>query len=238
MSDRSAQNTPGLQERKFPPNDTALKAREQIVQISRRIDWRFLLPQPELREVAFVGSGEEELIEALQHFSGSLKIFSSVVPGGVSAENRERFDVAVVNSANARAIQWAYEILKPGAYLYWEVKRGKSSESQSEKSFQPQNGLMGAAVRDSFPRFAHIRRYKEYLQEAGFREIVVHWHRPGFKNCKEIIPIEDSRALQYVFCRQQSSFSGRLKLWGGQFLNKSRLLPCIVPSFSLVAKRV
>lgn len=231
------QKNPGIQEQEILPNDAALKAREQIVQLSRRIDWRFLLPQPELREVAFIGSFEDELIEALQHFSGSLKIFSSAAGGGSSKENGKLFDVAVVNSASPRAVRWAYGMLKPGAYLYWEIKRGKSSESQSEKNFQSQNGSIGKVVRDSFPRFAHIRSYKQYLQEAGFREIEVNWHRPGFKSCKEIIPLEDSRALQYVFSRQQSSFRGQLKLWSGQFLHKSGLLPYIVPSFSLVAQR-
>lgn len=232
------QDIPGLQEQESPKNDTALKAREQIVQISRRIDWRFLMPQPELREVVLIGSAEEEMIEALRHFSDSLKIFSPVAPGGSSVESRERFDVAVVNSADPLTVQWAYEMLKPGAYLYWEVRRGKSPESPRGKNVQPQNGSMGAAVRDSFPRFAHIHSYKKYLQESGFREIEINWHYPGFKNCKKIIPLEDSYALQYVFSRQQSSFSGRLKLWGGQLLNKSRLLPFIVPCFSLVAQKV
>lgn len=205
------------------------------MQISRRIDWRFLLPQPQLRNVAFIGSVEEELIEALKYFSESLKIFSTAAAKGESAENRERFDVAVVNSANPQAVQWAHEILKPGAYLYWEIKRGKSSPF--EKNVPLQNGSMGTAIRNSFPRFAHVRNYKRYLQEVGFGDIDVNWHRPNFRNCKEIIPLEDSQALQYVFSRQQSSFRGQLKLWGGQFLNKSGLLPFIVPSFSLVAQK-
>jgi len=237
MVNRSRQNIPGLQEQESQKNDTAIKAREQIVQISRRIDWRFLLPQPELRNVAFIGSAEEELIEALKHFSESLKIFSPATAESESVENLERFDVVVVNSASPTVVQWAYEMLKPGAHLYWEIKRGKSSQSQSEKKVQPRNGSMNSIVRDSFPRFAHIRSYKQCLRETGFREIEVNWHRPGFKNCKEIIPLDNPRALQYVFSRQQSSFQGRLKLWGGQFLNISGLLPFIVPSFSLIAKR-
>lgn len=203
------------------------------MQISRRIDWRFLLPQPELRNVAFIGSADEELIKALRHFSASLKIFSSAAVDDYLSENSESFDVAVVNSANPRAIQWACEMLKPGAYLYWEINRGKPS--QSEKNIPPQNGSMKSAVRDSFPRFAHVRSYKRYLQEMGFHDIEVNWHRPDFRNCKEIIPLEDPRVLQYVFTRQQSGFRGQLKLWGGQFLNKSGLLPNIVPCFSLIA---
>ena len=40
-----------------------------LLQLSRRLDWRFLLPDPTLRRVVYRGAEQDELARALQRFS-------------------------------------------------------------------------------------------------------------------------------------------------------------------------
>jgi hypothetical protein len=55
------------------PDGQALDA-DALLQASRRVDWRFLLPDPNLGHVAYVGPGRGALIESLRLFSTSLTL--------------------------------------------------------------------------------------------------------------------------------------------------------------------
>jgi hypothetical protein len=225
------------QEREFTKSDIAVNAREQVVQISRRIDWRFLLPVPEPGDVVLIGSGDEELTVALRHFSSSLKIVSPENLVDFVTENQNRFDLAVVNVGSSSVIKLSNEILKSGGNLYWEVSRKKINIARSGKTVQHRNGSKVSTKPVLFSRNSHFREYKNYLDSVGFKEVEIHWHRPNFKNCKELIPLEAPEALRYVFSRGHSGLKGKIKLLTGRLCYRSGLLPYIVPCFSLVARK-
>lgn len=42
---------------------------DELLPLSRRLDWRFLLPDPTLNQVAYVGPDTSNLLQALQRFS-------------------------------------------------------------------------------------------------------------------------------------------------------------------------
>lgn len=220
-----------VQEKESRERDPSLASREQMVQISRRIDWRFLLPEGSLGRVGCFAPANKDLLTALQYFSDSLTILSSQEPGDAGMGNAEVFDLTVIPGTAGTALEAVKTMLKPGGYLYWEVRR----------SNRRRGGAKGA--KKSFSRLAHVRRYAEYLHGLGFEDIAIHWHRPGFANCKEFIPLpalilEEKTALQYAFSRGQSGLAGRLKLLAGRMALNSGLLPRLVPCFSVVARKL
>lgn len=220
-----------VQEKESRERDPSLASRERMVQISRRIDWRFLLPEGALGRVGCFAPANKELLTALQYFSDSLTILSSNEPGHAGMGNAEVFDLTVIPGTAMTALEAVRTMLKPGGYLYWEVRRSS-----------PRKGGAAGAGR-TFSRLAHVRRYAEYLRGLGFDDVAIHWHRPGFANCKEFIPLpasrsEESAALRYAFSRGQSGLAGRLKLLAGRVALISGLLPRLVPCFSVVARKI
>ncbi len=183
--------------------------RDSRLQASRRIDWRFLLPDPRLGRVAYCGPAKSSLAIALQQFSAGLTIFpldrsAPVDPFG--------FEQIVVHSSNLADVDRANQLLLPGGYLYWEIDRTK--------------GLVG---------LRHFRHYVNHLEQRGFGDIHVHWHRPNFEACLEIIPLDQPSALRYVFARPAGNLAGQLQMVAGRMLLKTALFARMVPCFSLVA---
>lgn len=89
--------------------DAAVRAR-----LLRRLDWRFLLPDPSLRSVGYLGPGNSTLASALRMFADSVSV---VRPDGDEAAP---VDLLVAESADSRAVARALQWLGPGGCLYWE----------------------------------------------------------------------------------------------------------------------
>lgn len=224
------QNTSIVQEKESRERDPLLASREQLVQISRRIDWRFLLPDGSLGRVGCFAPADKELLTALRHFCSSLTLFSPNYPACAGVEQHELFDLLVISGTAMKTLEALKTALKPGGYLYWEVRRSSPRNRRARGSKQ------------SFSRFTPAHRYAEYLRGLGFNDIAIHWHRPGFVDCKEFIPLTASRqgeaaALRYAFSRDQSSLAGRLQLLAGKILMNSGLLSRLVPCFSVTARK-
>jgi hypothetical protein len=161
---------------------------DSLLQLSRRVDWRFLLPEPELRRVAIVGSPDPELVRACDVFG----------------ESGEPLDVLVARGAPS---PHALQRLRRGGWLYAEFEG------------------VGAAV--------HARRAAAALARRGFR-IQVHWHRPSFAACEEIVPLDDRDALRLALARQERA--ARAKATIARLLLASRLLPLALPAVSVLAQ--
>jgi hypothetical protein len=84
------------------------------LQLARRIDWRFLLPEPYLRRVVYLGPEPGALPDALKHFSESLRINA--------VEKNGSFDLVVLRLREASSLAKADALLVPGGFLYWEMK--------------------------------------------------------------------------------------------------------------------
>jgi hypothetical protein len=81
----------------------------------RRADWRFLLPDPGLGEVAVAGTPEDRLVRALRD------VAASVSPLPASAASDARYDVVVVVPAAAGALDGAAAHVRRGGWLYAET---------------------------------------------------------------------------------------------------------------------
>lgn len=100
---------------------------DRLLQLSRRIDWRFLFPNPNLESVLYIGAADQNLIDALKSFSKSLCVADSV---SEVQEAGEQFDVAVLQNPSQELLQQVSQLIYPGGMLYLEInKRSTLAES-------------------------------------------------------------------------------------------------------------
>lgn len=176
------------------------------------MDWRFLLPSPELGRVLYVGTGRSELRRALGRFSEAVVAPGDADLAGGNVGGAKTFDLVVVEGGNADVLRKSLPFLRSGGAIYWEITRPPLT----------------------FVR-RHPRRYVDLLGRFGLAEIDVYWPRPDFDNCIEIVPITRDFALHFAFERTHETLKGRLKLAIGRFLARSGLLAFAIRGFSVVA---
>jgi hypothetical protein len=184
--------------------------KDHALQLVRRLDWRFLLPNPILGDVAYIGTMSGTLPGALQQFSELLTI---VLPSDGPRSDVHlacSYETVVLRSPEVSAVKQAKPLLTAGGYLYWEVERAS--------------------------RVDHVRNYIKAVERLGFEDIQVNWHRPDFESCLEMIPLTDSRALRFAFARRHESTTKRLKFAAGRLLMTTGLLARVVPCFSIIAR--
>lgn len=197
---------------------------EQLLQASRRLDWRFLLPNPALARVAYDGPKQGALFAALRLFAEEL----TVLPASGSAAQATRYDVVVLCEPTPRTLQQAVHLVRPGGVLYSEVhgplwpakwlRRNPLTLFQQPRLWQPTD-------------------YVQALTQAGFAEAHAFWFWPDFDHCTKIIPLADAVVLPYVFApsTQPRGVKGRLKAAYKQWLVQSGWLTVTQPSFGIVA---
>ncbi len=182
---------------------------EQLVTV-RRLDWRFLLPSPGLGVVGYIGKRESALCQALQKFSGSVILLTDSAGAGKTG-TVQRLDLLVGNSSDFMALKKATKVLRPGGCLYLELKRSRI--------------------------FSNTRAVAKRLGTIGYSDVTVHWHRPNFEHCLDLVPLADSNALQHVFQRNQSNFKGKVISALGMLLQRLRLVALLTPCVSFVARK-
>lgn len=189
--------------------------RDRRLQIARRVDWRFLLPSPQLDQIVYVGPEDVTLLEALKQFSASLKVMTP--PYKMMAEqNYSDCSLAVLHSANPDDLEGVNMVLDTDGLLYWEISR---------------TSLKGRM------RLRHFRDYFGALERWGLSAMQVCWHRPNFEACLEIIPLDHPAALMHVFSRRPDDMPGKAKLVLARGLSHLGLLPRLVPCLSIIARK-
>jgi hypothetical protein len=213
------------------------------LQLVRRIDWRFLLPDPQLRRVAYLGPGEGTLLTALQRFSESVEIFSSDSQAAQLLGRQCHFDFAVLRWRRWADLEAAYKLLAPNGYLYWEIERSSwrdiISRGETSRRDKEHRSLQNIKKRKNRWRrsLGLVRHCLTAAERLGLDHIEIHWHRPNFEAGLEIIPMHDPAALNYAFSRPRSDLASRLKLASGRYMLKAGLLSRLVPCFSLTGRK-
>jgi hypothetical protein len=185
-----------------------------LLEASRRLDWRFLLPDPELGRVAHVGETEPALLEALRIFAACL----TVVGGDGSCEQeRGSFPVVVAVAPTAEELDQAIGLLRPGGWLYLERRRS-----------------LFPAGRHRRARAARVHR--RALGRRGLGQVTTYWHWPDFAASKWIVPVGDPTAVRYALRQHRGGRRARLLRRLGLVLLRTGLLGLVVPCVSVVAQ--
>lgn len=210
-----------------------------------------------MRRVVYLGPETGNLPEALKHFCESLRLNA--------VEKNGSFDLVVLRRREASSLAKADALLAPGGFLYWEMKplewaaswryfkkhiprflpRSVSgifhgSETEWAADETKENDLVKMPHYETGLQKNVLNLFHDHvdtLERLGFRDIQMHWQRPNFETCLEIIPMNDRVALDYAFSRPRSDLANRLKFAAGRVMMQTGLLAHLTPCFSLIARK-
>lgn len=199
---------------------------DTLLRMSRRVDWRFLLPSPYLGDIAYIGADCRAHFESLRLFCNSL---TNLGPVPTSEENREQFDGIVLTEPSHEILHQAANLVKSGGFIYLEVN----------KPLEPIEWMkdMYSRVKKGYPRLIFPADYLLLIEELGFVEVQVYWHWPNFQACTKVIPLNNKSALDYAFLQSGQSVKARLKAMSGHWLQRAGFLCWFIPCFSVVGLR-
>jgi hypothetical protein len=185
---------------------------DALLQASRRVDWRFLLPIPELGRVACLGETDPELVRSLRLFSAELTASRS----GAANEQEPSYDLVVLRNATLDELEAARSRLRSGGWLYVEVdnplrrKRARAARSASG--------------------------YARALRRLGFVEVDAQVHWPDFASCRAIVPLDAAAAIRHGLAQGHRS-RARLVTRLAPVLAATRQLALFVPCASALGRR-
>ncbi|MFQ5737382.1 MAG: hypothetical protein ACE5JX_00080 [Acidobacteriota bacterium] len=199
---------------------------DAVLEASRRVDWRFLLPDPNLGRVAYLGVVDGPLVESLRLFSFDLTVFET---GAGDAPVSGHFDVAVASRPSYRTLRSAADLLRPGGFLYVESHHWKGSSPFSWASLR--------RTRKDGARPCYPHHYISTFEQLGFREVEAYWHCRDFAACTRIIPLQDPAALLYGTHSVRGKSAGRCLRLLVRLAVQSGILMRTLRRFSVVAQR-
>lgn len=137
------------------------ESRTAALNAIRRLDWRFLLPDPSLGRVVYLGAAESSLLEALRVAGLSV----AVVTGEIAQSGRASFDTAVAVAPSPGDLGLAATLLRPGGWLYVEVS-GSPGAARRTAMFLRRAGFGAIQRHWHWPDFARCTRILP-LDDAG-----------------------------------------------------------------------
>ena len=203
------------------------KERDALLQIFRRLDWRFLLPDPELMHVAFLGDDDPQLTMALRRSAQALSLLDLhwKFPQG----QEPHFHLVVLRSARLYDADRAYRLVQPGGCLYWEIEYPSSALTRGSLRDQ----LFPSSGERPVPR--SLERLRRHMLQLGFTHVRFHWHRPSFQSAVEIVPLESDGILDFILDGRGARLPGRMKRLAARWLRRFGLLQGLVPCMSVIA---
>lgn len=184
------------------------------LQRSRRVDWRFLLPEPELGRVGYLGTIDPELVEACRCFGSS---FVLVDVGSERSQDEGGFDTVVVVDPTPTVLEEAVGCTRAEGWLYVELCGP------------------GRRARRLFRRRSFAPGWAARMRGLGCDQVQLHWHWPDFAACVEMIPLTSPSALRHALLVRRIAGS-RFQTLLRHVLVRSRLLPFVAPWISIVAR--
>jgi hypothetical protein len=184
------------------------------LQASRRLDWRFLLPDPSLGRVAYVGAAQPDLVDALTLFAAQVDCWPT--PGTDAQDGHDRYDHVVAHAPTGAALQQAVARLRPGGWLYVEARGPLASKRRTPV----------------------LPRYAAALRRLGLDAIQAFWIWPDFATCTKIIPVAHlATVAQFQLKLLRPAPLNRFVR--GQIVPRlagSRLAHAAIPCFGIVAQ--
>jgi hypothetical protein len=178
----------------------------------RRLDWRWLLPVPEVGDVVLAGPADALLVDALPLLGSSVHRVErredwSAVAGSA--------DLVVLVQPGDADLRGAVAALRPGGWVYAEVRRDLRAP-------RGRRTLLG---------------HRAALRRAGLVDVTAHWHAPDFASCSRIVALEDRTVVRDALGRHQVVRFGAALSLAGRTALRLGLFPLAVREGSLVGRR-
>jgi hypothetical protein len=203
--------------------------KDYLLQVSRRLDWRFLLPNPDFGSVAYLGPEKDSLVEALQLFSPTLTQVNSLLVPGMPHNG---FDLVVIKNPLKPSFDLGPKLVKPGGYLYVEAC-GWSRLLKPRQLIKYGNDILRQGADTA--QFWSPERVKAGLRGLGFDRVNTFWHWPNFEACTRIIGLDDTDARTIAFSFQDDGIQAILKQALTHHLLPLAWVQFCVPYFSIIA---
>lgn len=190
-----------------------------LLEASRRVDWRFLLPDPHLHEVLYVGPEQAELGRSLKLFSEALTVVDGL--GGLRGLSTQ-YDTVVLVEPGEDVLEAAARLVRPSAFLYLEARTiwpGPRASRAGKK------------------RMRFVADYLSAIERLGFQPAETHWHWPDFDSCAEMVPLGETTSLLHALGRRRTTLAARWKTSLCRGLVRLGIFSYFAPCFSLVARR-
>lgn len=209
-------------------SDSPRGTERDLLDASRRLDWRFLLPDAGLGAVAYAGPEQAELAESLALFCESVTHLTG--PVALVHGHAHVYDLAVLVDPSQRTLRHAVELLREGGALYLEI----------QQRVGPLGAYMARRARDVLePRgtapMGGPAEYAAALGRMGLVDVRRYWHWSSFERCTEIVPLDDPAALLHFLSRHGTSPLARLRAALGRSLVRRGRLANLAPCVSIVA---
>jgi hypothetical protein len=188
------------------PDDPAL-----LLQASRRIDWRFLLPRPQLACIVYIGRHDAALIGALRAHADL-----TIVGADTDQPSPSSFDLAVLKDASLGSISAGRDLIRPGGWVYAEA---------------------GGVLRRPRAGARPVSRWRRAFVDAGLTEVTAHWHVPNHDAAAFLVPLDDPAGVRLVLRRHQGSAAGQVKAIMGRLLVATGLIELAVRDASVLGRR-
>ena len=186
-----------------------------LLAASRRVDWRFLLPDPELGHVACSADADPSLVHACRLFGRSLTLLGQAREEPAPAS----VDVLVLVDPQRDELGSALDLVRPAGWVYLEVH----------------GPLTRRGRRLRRPRFPSDHAAE--LRGLGLDQVEAYWHWPDFDSCTEIMPLGEPAAIRGSLLRRQESRGRSALVSVARFLLATRLLPLAVTHGSVIGRR-
>jgi len=182
------------------------------LQTWQRLDWRFLLPCTEAEEIACAGNVDDDLAAGLPLIAPTVH---RVTTAEAWAPLAGTCDLVVLASPPAADVGSAVAALRPGGWVYAEIRRGRP-------------GSRGPWT---------VRGWARALRRAGLEEVTAHWHVPDIATSSRIVSLDARVVVRDVLLRTQGRRFGRALSLTARAALRLGLIPLVVPEGSVVGRR-
>lgn len=189
------------------------------MRLVRRLDWRFLLPDATLGRVAIAGRDTTELAPALGTFATSVADLGRAAAAGALRAGVD-FDGVVLHGMPLAYAPAVLPLLRPGGWVYWEFEAWPAPLARGHATWADMRSPAKA---------------QRLLAAAGFEAVTLHWHRPSFARCMDIVPLGERALLDAVLGRDSERHSKRAAAALARVLQRAGMLERVLPAWSAVA---
>ncbi len=202
---------------------------ERLQQV-RRVDWRFLLPNPNLGQVLYIApeppGGQDEHRQALGLFSQEL----TVAPSWQAAVGAGRqYSVVVVSLPKRECLPAVASLVQPGGHLYLENRGPLAFLRERDAGITPWH-CRGSDVGGPF-------RLVRELEKLGLEEVRAHWHWPNFRACTRLIPLDGPEGILVALGLWEATAGERVKAALVRILFRTGGIRFLMTSYSVIARR-
>lgn len=181
---------------------------DNLLALSRRLDWRFVFANPSLQHVVVAGRLDDNLLNALMALSDHVSIWQG--------QSVESCNMLVMQNPSSSLCRRALETINPMRFYF-------------EFGSQSLNFRMRRVFDLSFCIAA--------ARSSGYSAVRSFWHWPDIANANRIIPLSQSEVLSFILAKGRSDFKTSLKMTSLNLLRRTGLLVLIIKSLGIAGER-